>query len=63
MRSYDITRFGAPLERFERPTPKPSGGEVLVRVVASGVCHSDLHIWEGYFELGGGKKLTMASAA
>lgn len=59
MQSYDIARWGAPLERFERPTPKPSGSEVLVRVLAAGVCHSDLHIWEGYFDLGGGKKLTM----
>jgi len=29
-------------------------------VTAAGVCHSDLHIWEGYFDLGGGRKLTMA---
>jgi D-arabinose 1-dehydrogenase-like Zn-dependent alcohol dehydrogenase len=27
-----------------------------VRVTRSGVCHSDLHIWHGYFELGGGKR-------
>ncbi len=27
-----------------------------MRVTRSGVCHSDLHIWEGYFELGGGKR-------
>jgi D-arabinose 1-dehydrogenase-like Zn-dependent alcohol dehydrogenase len=29
---------------------------VLVRVTRAGVCHSDLHIWEGYFDLGGGKR-------
>ena len=61
MRSYDIAQYGAPLERFDRATPEPRGTEVLVRVSAAGVCHSDLHIWEGYFDLGGGKKLTMAS--
>jgi len=60
MRSYDIAAFGAPLQRFDRPTPKPAGSEVLIRVGAAGVCHSDLHIWEGYFDLGGGRKLTMA---
>lgn len=60
MKSYDIAEFGAPLQRFERPTPKPQGTEALVRVTAAGVCHSDVHIWEGYFDLGGGKKLTMA---
>jgi D-arabinose 1-dehydrogenase-like Zn-dependent alcohol dehydrogenase len=37
-------------------TPKPQGSEVLVRVTRAGVCHSDLHIWEGYFDLGGGKR-------
>ncbi|HEY6335698.1 MAG TPA: alcohol dehydrogenase [Alphaproteobacteria bacterium] len=59
MRSYDIAAYGQPLKLFERPTPKPSGTEVLVRVRAAGVCHSDVHIWEGYFDLGGGKKLRM----
>ncbi|HMK67568.1 MAG TPA: alcohol dehydrogenase [Stellaceae bacterium] len=57
MRSYDVARFGAPLELFERPTPKPAGAEVLVRTLAAGVCHSDLHLWEGEYDLGGGKKL------
>lgn len=61
MQSYDIADYGVPLKRFERPTPVPKGSEVLVRVTAAGVCHSDLHIWEGYFDLGGGKKLTMAA--
>ncbi|HLI10726.1 MAG TPA: alcohol dehydrogenase [Alphaproteobacteria bacterium] len=60
MRSYDIAAFGSPLQLFDRPTPAPSGAEVLLRVRAAGVCHSDVHIWEGYFDLGGGKKLMMA---
>ena len=34
--------FGAPLELVERPTPVPQGTEVLLRVLAAGVCHSDL---------------------
>jgi D-arabinose 1-dehydrogenase-like Zn-dependent alcohol dehydrogenase len=29
---------------------------VLVRVTRAGVCHSDVHIWDGYFDLGGGKR-------
>jgi D-arabinose 1-dehydrogenase-like Zn-dependent alcohol dehydrogenase len=57
MISYDVATFGAPLERFERPTPQPAGGEVLLRVLAAGVCHSDIHIWSGEYDLGGGKKL------
>jgi D-arabinose 1-dehydrogenase-like Zn-dependent alcohol dehydrogenase len=33
---------------------------VLLRMVAAGVCHSDLHIWDGYYELGGGQRLMLA---
>ena len=56
MKSYDVCECGAPLQLMERPTPKPTGSEVLLKVVAAGVCHSDLHIWEGYYDLGGGKR-------
>ena len=59
MQSYDVCECGAPLRRMERPTPKPAGTEVLLRVLAAGVCHSDLHIWDGYYELGGGKRLQL----
>jgi D-arabinose 1-dehydrogenase-like Zn-dependent alcohol dehydrogenase len=54
--SYDVVEHGKPLQRVVRETPKPMGTEVLVRVTRSGVCHSDLHIWDGYFDLGGGKR-------
>ncbi|MDI1343192.1 MAG: alcohol dehydrogenase, partial [Pseudolabrys sp.] len=43
----------------EKPTPQPVGTEVLLKVKAAGVCHSDLHIWDGYYELGGGKRLQL----
>ncbi|HLJ65142.1 MAG TPA: alcohol dehydrogenase [Stellaceae bacterium] len=59
MKSYDVVDFGAPLEKAEKPTPKPEGTEILLRTLAAGVCHSDLHLWEGYYDLGGGKKLTV----
>ncbi len=59
MISYDVVRFGAPLERFERPTPTPTGTEVLLKVIAAGVCHSDIHIRSGEYDLGGGKTLQM----
>jgi propanol-preferring alcohol dehydrogenase len=59
MKSYDVAECGAPLQLFERPTPKPSGSEVLLRVLAAGICHSDIHIWEGHYDLGGGKKLKL----
>ncbi len=56
MLSYQITEYGKPLEALERATPVPEGDEVLLKITASGVCHSDLHLWEGYFDLGGGCK-------
>jgi D-arabinose 1-dehydrogenase-like Zn-dependent alcohol dehydrogenase len=59
MKSYDVIDFGAPLKPSEKPTPRPEGTEVLLRTLACGVCHSDLHIWEGWYDLGGGKKLTV----
>jgi len=60
MRSHCITRYGEPLEALDRPIPEPAGTEVLVRVTAAGLCHTDLHIWEGSYDLGGGKRLTLA---
>jgi len=59
MISYDLTAFGAPLARNEQPTPTPTGSQVLVRVLAAGVCHSDIHIRHGYYDMGNGKRLNM----
>ena len=59
MKSYDVCECGAPLRLMERPTPKPASTEVLLKVLAAGVCHSDLHIWDGYYELGHGKRLNL----
>jgi D-arabinose 1-dehydrogenase-like Zn-dependent alcohol dehydrogenase len=56
MLSYDIVEHGKPLQKALRETPRPQGSEVLVRVLRSGVCHTDLHLWEGYFDLGGGRR-------
>ena len=60
MYSQQIIAWGEPLEGRETPTPEPQGGEVLVRVTACGVCHSDIHIWDGGFDLGGGERLSLA---
>ena len=61
MLSQAITTFGAPLEALDTPTPEPKGTEVLLRVRHCGVCHTDIHLHDGYFSLGGGKKLDLAS--
>ncbi|MEM7742823.1 MAG: alcohol dehydrogenase [Pseudomonadota bacterium] len=57
--SYDLVEFDKPLVAQQRPMPVPTGTEVLVRVRRSGVCHSDLHIQEGYFDLGEEGQLRM----
>ena len=56
MISYQIIEHGKPLQKVALETPKPQGSEVLVRITRAGVCHSDVHIWDGYFDLGGGKR-------
>ncbi len=60
MLSYDVVEWGKPLQRAEKPTPKPAGTEVLLKLKFCGVCHSDVHIREGYFDLGGGKRFNMS---
>src|SRR5438046_9878780 len=56
---YCVTKHNAPLERMDCPTPEPKGAEVLIRMTAAGVCHSDIHIWEGVYDLGSGNKMTL----
>src|SRR2546421_3597159 len=52
-----LVKFDAPLCEPIVETPKPQGKEVLVRIERCGLCHSDLHIQDGYADLGGGKRL------
>jgi len=44
-----LRQFGQPLSIEDRTMPKPKGEEVLVRVLAAGVCHSDLHLQNGAY--------------
>jgi propanol-preferring alcohol dehydrogenase len=59
VRSFQVCECGAPLKAIDAPTPEPVGTQVLLKVTAAGVCHSDLHIWDGYYDLGGGKRLNL----
>ena len=47
MRAAVLERFGAPLEVQEVELAEPKAGEVLVRLVACGVCHTDLYTASG----------------
>jgi D-arabinose 1-dehydrogenase-like Zn-dependent alcohol dehydrogenase len=62
MRSYKLTQFGAPLKEILESPPTPIGTQVLLRVSACGVCHSDIHLGAGYFDLGAGRKADMTAA-
>lgn len=57
-RSFQMTDFQTPLTETVSDTAAPTGTEVLVKVKGAGICHSDLHIQEGFYELGGGEKLS-----
>jgi propanol-preferring alcohol dehydrogenase len=50
MKSAKIVKVNQPLQIEETKTPKPKGSQVLVKVQSSGVCHSDIHLWEGGYE-------------
>ena len=41
-----------PLRLEEVPAPSPGPGEVVVKVTAAGVCHTDLHFLSGLLDLG-----------
>lgn len=58
MRCYRLTKFGQSLGAHEQPLPELKGKEVLIRIRGAGVCHSDLHLWEGHFDLGGDRKIS-----
>ncbi|HXV66791.1 MAG TPA: alcohol dehydrogenase [Nitrosopumilaceae archaeon] len=54
MKAARIIEANKPLEISEIEIPEPQENQVLVKVKAVGVCHSDLHLWEGGYDLGDG---------
>ena len=63
MPSYQITEFGGSVSEVIQYIPEPTGTGtevlVLVRVTHARVCHSDLHIADGYCDLGGESRMTL----
>lgn len=47
MRAAVMDGIGRPLRLTDLPIPRPGPGEILIRLEASGVCHSDVHVWKG----------------
>ena len=59
MRAWAVVENGKDLQQLDWPTPEPTGTEVLLEVTHCGICHSDLHIWEGWYDMGGGKRMSL----
>lgn len=49
MKAAQVTKPGSPIELVEREIPQPGDGQVRIRVVACGICHSDMFTKEGIF--------------
>lgn len=47
MKAAILTSAGKPLEIVDLPRPEPATGQILIKLEASGVCHSDVHVWQG----------------
>ena len=60
MKCFCVTDFHQPLQMMTQTTPEPTGEQVLLKTRAAGVCHSDIHIWEGGYDLGHGKRLSLS---
>jgi D-arabinose 1-dehydrogenase-like Zn-dependent alcohol dehydrogenase len=59
-RSYRLEAFGLPLVASTEDVPVPTGRAVLLRALGCGVCHSDLHVADGYFDVGNGGRIDLA---
>jgi alcohol dehydrogenase len=57
LRRLSLIAYETPLCETTADVPTPNGSEVLVRIERCGVCHSDLHMQDGYFSLADGKRL------
>ena len=62
MQSQTLEAFGTPLVARSQDTPTPRGHEVLVAVGSCGVCHSDVHLADGYFDLGNGQRVALGAS-
>lgn len=47
MRAFVLTGLKQPLQAQDRPVPEPGADQVRIRIRASGVCGTDLHVWAG----------------
>ncbi|MEE8132618.1 MAG: alcohol dehydrogenase catalytic domain-containing protein, partial [Nitrososphaerales archaeon] len=50
MKAAQVMRPKQPLDVRNLQKPEPRGKQVVVDIASAGVCHSDIHIWEGGYE-------------
>ena len=60
MLSYDVVEWGKPLEKRSGRRRCRTARRCSIKLKYCGVCHSDVHIRDGYFDLGGGRRLHMS---
>jgi alcohol dehydrogenase, propanol-preferring len=61
LRRQSLVSYGGPLCETVVDCPQPRGSEVLVRIERCGVCHSDLHVQDGFFKLAADKKFDISA--
>ena len=54
---------GVKISKSQHKIASPTGKEVLVKVTAAGLCHSDLHIRKGFMDLGSAASWTLCREA
>jgi D-arabinose 1-dehydrogenase-like Zn-dependent alcohol dehydrogenase len=60
MRCFRLEAFGDKLRVADQPVPTLTGTQVALRTRVCGICHSDLHLADGYFDLGDGKRADLS---
>jgi D-arabinose 1-dehydrogenase-like Zn-dependent alcohol dehydrogenase len=62
MRRMRLEEFGKPFVEESIDVPTPDGSAVLLEVGSCGVCHSDVHLADGYFDLGNGNRIPLGAS-
>lgn len=60
MKAWAVVEHREPLQKIEIESRPPVGTEVVLSVSHCGVCHSDLHFWDGEYNLGAGRKMKLS---
>ena len=59
-RCFKLVHHGEPLVDTQEALREPAPGEVVVRILAAGVCHSDVMIYDGFVDTGAGRKVDLS---